>query len=346
MTLKKGQETLIRQWRLIQALHTKRRGMTATALAHEIGAGRATIYRDFRLLELAGVPLVCEHVGGEARYKILLENLPALVPTPLQTLALRVARSFLAPLEGTALLRELDLLLSRTKNVSARSSLSFRTGIASSNPNAAREIERAIFAGHRIRIKYRSSKDAESRWRTLDPVSMRFADGHLYLIAWDLERDAWRTFKLARIGWVEELEEKADVHPSLDEEALFKRSVKIWDGEPINVAIRLDADVGWLASEWPLCRDQHCEVDRDGSVIVRACVAGTKEVTRWLLTWGAKAEVLEPQVLREEMKTELSGAFARYEETSHGVLRNRKREAARIVRTVSKKGKNNGRARV
>ena len=48
--------------------------------------------------------------------------------------------------------------------------------------------------------------------------------------------------------------------------------------------------------------------------VLRAEVAGTKEVTRWVLHWGSHAEVLAPASLREEVHQELRDALAPYED--------------------------------
>jgi predicted DNA-binding transcriptional regulator YafY len=43
---------------------------------------------------------------------------------------------------------------------------------------------------------------------------------------------------------------------------------------------------------------------KDGSIIFEAEVAGTEEIKFWVMSWGSKAEVLEPQSLREEIRAE------------------------------------------
>ena len=42
----------------------------------------------------------------------------------------------------------------------------------------------------------------------------------------------------------------------------------------------------------------------DGSVIFEAEVAGTEEIKFWVMSWGSKALVLEPESLREELRAE------------------------------------------
>jgi len=39
-------------------------------------------------------------------------------------------------------------------------------------------------------------------------------------------------------------------------------------------------------------------------MILEVEVAGTEEIKRWILTWGAKAEVMSPKSLRDELRRE------------------------------------------
>jgi predicted DNA-binding transcriptional regulator YafY len=50
-------------------------------------------------------------------------------------------------------------------------------------------------------------------------------------------------------------------------------------------------------------------------------VAGTDEVRHWVLSWGTRAEVLEPRFLREEIARELSDSLRKYELESAEVER-------------------------
>ncbi len=175
-------------------------------------------------------------------------------------------------------------------------------------------LERGLSTGRRLRIRYRGTKDWAARWRRVDPLGIRLADGHVYLVAHDLEAGAVRTFKAARTTQVEVLREAAAAHPAFDAEALFRHSVKVWVGEPVEVAVWLAEDVASLVPEWPLRPDQSV-TDGAGGVVVRASVAGIEETVRWVLGWGRHARPLEPQALVEAVRAEHEGAIARLETT-------------------------------
>ena len=50
----------------------------------------------------------------------------------------------------------------------------------------------------RVRFTYERS-DGAIATRTVDPYRQVYGRGHWYLLAWDLERDDWRVFRLDRI---------------------------------------------------------------------------------------------------------------------------------------------------
>jgi predicted DNA-binding transcriptional regulator YafY len=306
---------LVRQWRLVQLLHASRLGVSASRVAAALGTSRATVYRDIGVLGEAGVAIGSDVVTGEVRYKLDGHAPPALGPTPLQMAALRLARSALAPLEGTSLVRELDAWLGRDRGVAstargARVSAAARSGPASRSVVA--DLDRALQLGLRVRLQYRGARDARARWREADPVALRLADDQLYLVAWDLERGEWRTFKVARIQFVQVTEARADAHPAFDETALFRHAVRVWSGQPVEVAVRLSERVAWMAAEWPLVEGQRVEAQPDGGAIVRATVAGVVEAMRWVLGWGEDAEALEPVELREAVREQVEGAARKY----------------------------------
>jgi hypothetical protein len=57
---------------------------------------------------------------------------------------------------------------------------------------------------------------------------------------------------------------------------------------------------------------QQLEDTPDGGVIMTVTVASTMEIGRWVREWGDKAEVLEPIILREELREEALHILRQY----------------------------------
>lgn len=320
---------LLRQWRLIEALHGKTRGVTAPALTEELSTSRATLYRDLAVLTEVGIPIARDVVNGETRYRLLGAGLPALAPTAMQFAALLVARELAAPLEGTSLVRELDGLLHNQvgkAGKAAKSRVTIKASPSTQMTKALEVIDQAMARGKQLSFMYRAASkgDEKASLRTVDAVALRMVDSQVYLVAFDHARADWRTFKVVRMSSPALLDAAASTHEGFDEAALFAHSVKAWSSDPIEVKVRLSKKVGWLAGEWPLIAGQELETRADGSVIVRARVSGIVEAMRWVLSWGREAEALEPYALRAVLREELAMALGPYARMPVSV-----REAAR-----------------
>jgi proteasome accessory factor C len=309
-------QRLRRQWSMLEVLHGKRVGCAIKQLCDEIGASRATVYRDLQLLQEAGMPIARDTVNGEARYRLLGDKLPPLQLSVMQMAAVRLARGLLTPLEGTTLVSELDSLLQQRGTTAGREGPPISVGVRGTTVAVAAEnrvLDGAIRRKRRVRFRYRGTKDNErEQVREVDPLDLRLIEGQTYLNAYDHARRGFRTFKLSRLHGAEELAEQADVHPEYDGEAMFRHAVKAWDGTLVEVVVLLTPDKARFVDEWPL-PGQRVEPQPDGAAKVRATVAGTTEALSWVLRWGRGANVLGPDELRQTHLAELRGALAGYE---------------------------------
>jgi predicted DNA-binding transcriptional regulator YafY/DNA-directed RNA polymerase specialized sigma24 family protein len=307
-----SQFALQRQWRLLETLHGKRRGLSVRTLLDELGVSRSTFYRDLRVLEEAGFPIEKEEQNGEARYRLLGEAMPPVQPTAHQVYALRLARHLLAPLEGTKILGALDALLSRKVPGAGRApAVVVAPPQPAGEPSITAAIERAMIHGVRIAFTYAASR-GEPSGRKVEPLALHVRDGHLYLSAFDVDKRELRTFKIARMSTAHVLEEKAEEHPEYDEARVFAHAAKIWDGPLVDVEVRISSRGARFVNEWPLVPSQQLEKLPDGAVLVRARVSGTVEAMRWVLRWGKDAQVIAPPELRAAVVTELLGAITAY----------------------------------
>jgi predicted DNA-binding transcriptional regulator YafY len=311
MASKRYREMLIRQWQLVSALAQHRHGMTLPELVEVAGVSRATVYRYLELLNEAGVPLVSDGRHEGARHRLLgAGELPALGFTPLQIAALSLARQSLEPLAGSEFVAELDALLGKLRPPERQLSLRLAPP-PPGRPEVLRVVDAARRSGRRARIEYRSaSRRGKPSAAHIEPLEVRVVRGEPYVRAFCVERDAERTYKLARITDIRLSEQRA-THPRKDESDPFARSLKAWSGDPVTVGVRLDESVAWLGAEYPL-PGQRVTRHEDGSALVEAEVSGLVEVARWVLGWGESAEAVYPPALRDAMKRELARAAARY----------------------------------
>lgn len=296
-----------------------KRGRTVAQIMEALEVSRSTVYRDLELLEAAGVPLTKEVLNGETRRLLVGEPLSAL-RTPRRQTALALACAALESLSGTRLYRELQRL--RDERVVSEVPIVVEGAVqravqSGKAPPASivAAVERAL-AEHRVlTLTYQGVKDPKPRERRVCPLVLRVSKGQLYLDANEVESDAARVFKIARI-------ERAEIGEPFDAKgrtpASHAHSVSTWSGEPVAVAVRITPEGARFVHEYPLVHDQVVVSEPDGAALVRATVAGTEEVVKWVLSWGCKAAVLEPADLRERVAAELRATLVAYAEAAEG----------------------------
>lgn len=308
-------DRLVRQWRILEALQSRRRGMTAAQLEEALSVSHATLYRDLRVLVESPLPLRKQVVNGETRYLLDAKAWPSLPLSPRALLGLSVARELLRPLEGTSLVKEIDRYLGasgRRKRAPVEVA-----GAAKQQPaSLVGTLERAIEERRRCRLLYQSAREPTPRWRVVEPVGLRLHDEALYAAMWDVKRAAWRVYKAARLHAVELLSETCSAHPPCDLAELFAHSAGVWSGQAVDVEVLVDGEKARFAGEYPLVDDQVLVPQPDGGVVVRARVAGTVEAAAWVLGWGRHATAMAPPELVRAVASELRAAAARYPDGS------------------------------
>ena len=160
--------------------------------------------------------------------------------------------------------------------------------------------------GRCVRIMYPSSGVGRVRERLIEPYFLEPSGiGHsLYVIARDVEAGAMRTFKVERIQGIALTEEHFGVPEEFDSNSYLGSSWSVWTEEPVEVVVRFSPTVAGRVSEAVWHPSQTTESQPDGSLKWRARVSGTVEITPWIRSWGADAEVQEPPELRARIAGE------------------------------------------
>jgi len=98
-------EAFARQLKLLALLEVRPEGVELEEAAAELGTRRRTVYRDFRVLEDAGVPLTSALDGRRARWRIMpgYRHRLQLSLSWAELVGLLSARQILAGLAGTML---------------------------------------------------------------------------------------------------------------------------------------------------------------------------------------------------------------------------------------------------
>lgn len=140
----------------------------------------------------------------------------------------------------------------------------------------------------------------EASERLLDPYFLEpSASGHsCYVIGLDHRSGEVRTFKIERIRDIELTAEEFELRQGWNAAEYLGASWGIFHEDEVEVRVRFSPAVASRVKEAIWHPSQTIAEEPDGSLLFTAHVAGTIEITPWLLSWGAEAEILAPEGLR------------------------------------------------
>lgn len=326
-------DQLSRQWQIIQTLVASRTGRTAANLAEDLGCTPRTVYRDLEALQAGGFPITTRTRDNHSYWYMLnadRQQLPLAVSLP-ELMALYFGRDMLKTYRGTVFYDAIESVLAKIKATLPpayrayldQARLRVDTGPAPRKDYAAfapiiADLHRAIGDAKQIRLVYYAmGRQAENR-RTVHPYRLRHVDDTLYLIGYCALREGVRTFAVDRIRRVEVTDESFRVPDTFDVEGLLRDSFGIYEGPPITVKVRFLPPVAGYIRERTWHRSQLLSDQDDGSVIFSATVAGIEEIGRWILRWGADAQVLAPSALRSMVGRQAAAMADHYRKIDGG----------------------------
>ena len=327
-------DQLGRQWQIIQLLVSARRGWSAADLARELEVNPRTVYRDLEALQVAGFPLLTKKVEGKNLWSVL-DTVKHQMPIPFslpELMALYFGRDMLRVFQGTVFHDALDSLFHKVRATLPPESVQYLEGVEKTLQVGIKPykdyarfremIQRAEEAAREQRtleiVYYTMSRKQESR-RRVDPYRIWFFNGTFYLIGFCHRRGEVRIFALDRIRMLSVTQASFEVPEDFDLEAFLRPSLGVFQGEPVRVRVWFAPEAAGYIREKVWHESQEIQEQGDGSVVFEAEVAGLDEIRFWVLGWGSLAEVLEPEGLREAVRSEAERLAARYEGAGEGV---------------------------
>jgi predicted DNA-binding transcriptional regulator YafY len=319
-------EQLARQWQLIQRLAKSRAGCGLDALAAELGCVRRTVYRDLDALQYAGFPVVSEKRDGRVFYRFLESFRIGDVPfTPDEILALAFGADLLRSLEGTVFHDSIRSALQKIRaglspelaDYLARLGESFRV-LPGPHKNYARfretiqALNDAVLRRRTLRMRYRTGSTGKVSTRDLDPYRVWYRSGGLYVVGFDHRSGEIRTFAVERIQRLETTERRFEVAAGFDFDRWTASSFGVVAEPATQVRIRFDPRWATYVEEHTWHPSQTLSPLPGGGVELAMQVGGESELRAWILSFGAGAEVLEPEALRRDVVRELEAARSRY----------------------------------
>ena len=162
----------------------------------------------------------------------------------------------------------------------------------------------AWISQHQVKISYQALAEKKATERIIEPYFIEpAAPGHSsYVIAYCHRTKSLRTFKIERIEAVELTSEPYVIPPDFDANAYLGSSWGIVVKDEVEtIKLRFVPQIARIMEETTWHPSQVLELQSDGSIIMTLSVTNTVELYSWILGWGEKVEVLEPEELRKEV---------------------------------------------
>ena len=172
-----------------------------------------------------------------------------------------------------------------------------------------------------VRFTY-EDKEGRRSSRTVDPYGFILSSGRVYCVAHDHDRRERRTFAVDNIHEPLVLA-KTFVKPhdfNIEEFAAESISGVLHAAQATQVRVRFDARVAKAAIAARVLAGREIDRRSDGSVEISYRVGDTDELVRWVLGWGAQAEVIAPREVRERAATLVSEMARRYAAAAEALI--------------------------
>ncbi|MEV0331590.1 YafY family protein [Nocardia sp. NPDC050717] len=201
-------ETSARLLRLLSLLQTPRE-WTGAELARRLEVDARTVRRDIEKLRTLGYPV--DATPGVAGYRLGAgAKLPPLLLDDDEAVAVAIglrtaAGGSVAGIEDSSLraLTKLEQVLpSRLRHrvsLLHAATVSVPSAAGPVDPEVLTAVAAAIRDSHRIRFDYRTHSGTTSS-RTVEPHRLVHTGRHWYLVAWDVDRGDWRTYRADRLA--------------------------------------------------------------------------------------------------------------------------------------------------
>lgn len=303
--------------RMLRIHDELRRGalINCTKLMKTLEVSRKTVVRDIAFMrDRLDLPIEFDAQIQAYRYTHPVNAFPTVHVTEGELLALLVAQRALQQYRGTPFHRQLEIAFEKLAG-GLRDRISFspadelravsfkNIGLGRTDLAVFNALSGAVLRQEEVTFAYQKPGVAKKSQRRVHPYHLANRENSWYLIGFDLERQALRTFALPRIGAVSVSKETFTRPPDFSPEKFFANALGVLGGEgDYQVVIRFTSAVADRVREREWHESQEMRELPDGGLELKLRLGALMEVEQWVLGWGAAAEVVAPAELRANMR--------------------------------------------
>ena len=331
----RGQE-VIRQWKLLNLLQSRKYGLTVEQLAQQLGVTTRTIRRDIEQLQEAGFPLeqaVTETRRAWTLNREVFTGLAASGLTLSELCALYFSRALMEYLAGTPFLEDLKSAFDKFSDGLTDAQWKYLDALPKvlvAKPEARKKAGReapshvsrlttAALEHRRVEMTYHSFHSRRVKRYVIEPYQVYYAQGGLYVFAGVPAYGEARQFAVERIQTLRMTDDRFEHDRTLDASALAQSLGVNLGGRPEPVTIEFQPEVAPYVNEREYHPSQTIETRPDGRVILTMRVVVDFALGAWVLSFGPSARVVRPTKLVRRIHEQVEEMRAIYAPPLPGV---------------------------
>lgn len=296
-----------------------------TTLASELEISYKTAQRDIDFMrDQWRLPIEYDFARRGFYYTAPVSSLPSMTVSQGELVALLVAQKAIEQYRGTPFERPIASAFDKLA-----SSLDGREGVSiqrlaeafSFKPASMGESEMETFAvaadavlrSRELVFEYRGLRSTALEIRRLEPYHLGCISDQWYVIGRDVDRDALRTFAVARMKSPRLAKSTFEIPSDFSIEEFLGGSFAAFQAlKTETVRLLLTPFAARIAGERKWHPSQKLQRKRDGSGELTMKVGLAPDLESWIMSWGEHAKVLSPESLRKAVGNRLAAAAAQY----------------------------------
>jgi proteasome accessory factor B len=291
----------------------------------DLEVSRKTVVRDIAFMrDRLDLPIEFDSQINAYRYTHPVNAFPTVHVTEGELLALLVAQRALEQYRGTPFHRQLEIAFEKLAGglrdrisfspAAELSAVSFKNiGLGKTDLALFNALSGAVLRQEEVTFSYRKPGETSKTTRHVRPYHLANRENLWYLVGYDCEREALRTFALPRIGGVTPTKKSFTRPPDFSSEKFFANALGVLGGTGDHrVVIRFSQAAAERIREREWHESQEMSERPDGTLQLTLRLGALTEVEQWILGWGDAAEVIGPSELRENIARTAKALVRKY----------------------------------
>lgn len=290
--------------------------------AYGVTADRKSIYNDLRDLEVLGIEVEGEPIGGRYHYHVL--NRPFELPELKLLVDAIQSSKFITERKTNALIKKLEQLVSQYEAVKLQRQVYVSGRIKTMNESiyyTVDAIHNAISENKKIRFQYYQwnvKKEMELRhggaFYHISPWGLSWDDENYYLVGYDSESDTlkhYRVDKMLHIQMSDEKREGQEHFERLNMADYAKKSFGMFGGKEQKVKLLVKNELAGVMID-RFGKDIMMIPKEENYFTVNVDVHISNQFLGWVFSLGDGVKIISPDEVVEQMKQEVERLQQQY----------------------------------